>query len=701
MFHLIPQLRSLRCPVIIFAGMFILFLCPFSLQAQVNGPGTTGANYEKIGMGARAAGMGEAFTAVADDATAMYWNPAGLVLARGTQFSLTHSEWLQGVTDEYFAFSQNLQRDGAFGGSLQYLGTGTFAGSLEDSQGNYAGVGNNISASSYIGTAAYAQRLGNWFAGDIFRASIVGIEISALGQNVSNVGNSGVAFNIGYIFEAIHRTLFATIVVTDLGSDIQTFAEPLNANLGGSLQLRNFLLKDDQNILALDADGYIDTGFGFKLGDEYRLNFGRNGVALRAGYRAGASLDTVTNLTMGVGLYHKFDDFDAGLDYAYVPYGILGDTHRITLNIIVGGNPIPPRVWAAPMSGNAFVLGPDKMLIKISAKSESPITKWKINILDGSGTLVRTISGKGYPPSRYEWDGKNKDGELVPQGDYSVNVEVTDDEDLTGRAIPAAVNAKWVPKKVPFAYTYGVSGDLLFDSGKPDLLQRGYDAIQQVVTQIRKRFPNSVIQIAGHTDNVKVAPHATFKDNQELSLLRAQSVMAYLIKSGMNPNLLGAVGYGDTKPIAPNDTPENRAKNRRVELVVSGTIEVTADELIGEGQKLMTAKDYKGALTDFLKAVESDSRNAKAYHLAGDCYLILGGKDLAVQAYVKSLKYDPDNKALRDWLTQYAPEALAAPAPSSEVKPDVKGGRTVQDAPPSSAPAAGPTPGMPGMPALP
>src|ERR1700679_726924 len=204
---------------------------------------------------------------------------------------------------------------------------------------------------------------------------------------------------------------------------------------------------------------------------------------------------------------------------------------------------------------------------------------------------------------------------MVPQGNYSGNVEATDDDDLTGRATPITFDAKWVPKPVPFSYTYGVSGDLLFESGKPDLLQSGYTVIQKAIAAIRARFPNSIIQIAGHTDNVRVAPHAAFKDNQELSLVRAQSVMAYLVRTGMNANLLSAVGYGDTKPIAPNDSPENRAKNRRVELVVSGTVEVTADDLIAAGQQVMAQKNYKEALNDFLKAIQSDSRSAKAYHL--------------------------------------------------------------------------------------
>ncbi len=655
--------RTSLLSLTVFSAGFILafFLGLQTVSAQATGAGSTGVNFEKIGLGARAAGMGEAFTAVADDSTAMYWNPGGLVLARGTQFSLTHSEWVQGISDEYLAFSQNLERDGAFGGSMHYLGTGSFTGSLENPDGSYGGVGNNISFTAYMASAAYAQRLGNWLPGSFFKQSMVGLEISAVGQDVSHIGNSGVVFNLGYMFEAIHKTLYIGTLISDLGTDIQYYAEPLNANLAGSLHIRGLLMKQDQNILAVDTIGYIDTGLGFKIGDEYKLNFDRNAVALRLGFRAGSALDEVTNLTAGVGLYHSFDDFDGSLDYAFVPYGVLGETHRITLNIIVGGNPIPPKVYVN--SAAIFVLGRDTVTLDIAYVNEQPANRWKINILDSSGVLIRSVWGKGAPPEHYPWDGKDQNGKLVPQGNYSVTAEVIDEDNMTGRSTPHPVYAQWVPKKVPYQYTYGFAGDLLFDSGQADLLIRGYQAIQKAATAIQAKYPNAAIQIAGHTDNVRVAATGKFKDNQELSLARAKSVLDFLVRGGMNINQLSVIGYGDTKPIAPNTTPEGRAKNRRVELVVSGSVEVGSDDLIVEGRKLMDKKFYKEALDVFLKAVEADSRNAKAYRYAGDCYLLLGGKDQAVQAYVKAIEYDPTNTDLKGWLNQYAPGSIPTPVP--------------------------------------
>ncbi len=117
-------------------------------------------------MGARAAGAGEAPSrGFHNDVTAIF-EPGGPYFSQGgTQFNFTQGVWLEGVSDEYFAFSQNIDQDGAFGGSIEYLGTGSFPGALENPDGSYGGVGPNISATDYYATLAYAQRLGNWDPG--------------------------------------------------------------------------------------------------------------------------------------------------------------------------------------------------------------------------------------------------------------------------------------------------------------------------------------------------------------------------------------------------------------------------------------------------------------------------------------------------------------------------------------------------------
>ncbi|HJT22968.1 MAG TPA: PorV/PorQ family protein [bacterium] len=652
---------------------------PSAISQQVSGAGSTSTNFQKIGMGARASAMGNSFTAVSDDSTAVFWNPAGLELAKGTQFSLTQGQWLLGVTHEFFSFSQNIDQAGAFGGSFGYLDSGSFPGALENPNGSYGGVGPNINANSFTGTVAYSQRLGNWIPGSFWKRFMAGVSATVVGQSMVNIGNAGANFNLGLMYEITRKTFYLGASLQNVGTQIQNFSQPVMGKIGGSYRLRNTLMKKDQDIISADMDIQNDTGFKVGIGDEYKMTFGRNDVFLRAGYTTVADL---TGLTAGAGIGHRFDDFDAQLDYAYVPYGILGDTHRISLSVIIGGDVVKPEAYA--VVSPAFILGQQTVGVNFSTRSEEPIDSYKINILDSNGMLVKSITGKGNPPSHYLWDGRNQTGELVPQGNYNFNLEVTDDNDLQASARPAQTFAKWVPKRVPYQYTFQVSGDLLFDSGKAELLQRGYDTVQKAALSIRKRYPDSVIIIAGHTDDQKLSKGAKFKDNQALSLARAQAVMDYLVKNGMDATKLSVVGYGDTKPIASNATPAGRAKNRRVELVVSGVMDATATDLIEEGMIQFKNNNFKEALDRFLKALESDSRSAKAYHLAGDCYLRLGGKAQAIQAYRMSLKYNPNDAALKQWMNENAPQPVLAPLPAAPVS--------------NTPPASSPNSGLPALP---
>lgn len=103
------------------------------------------------------------------------------------------------------------------------------------------------------------------------------------------------------------------------------------------------------------------------------------------------------------------------------------------------------------------------------------------------------------------------------------------------------------------------SGSIFFKSGSAELQAESYPMLDTVL-DIVQRCPSLNLEIAGHTDSVGSAPI-----NQALSEARAGSVALYLIKRGVNSTRLAAVGYGETRPVAPNDTQRNRRRNRRIE----------------------------------------------------------------------------------------------------------------------------------------
>ena len=105
---------------------------------------------------------------------------------------------------------------------------------------------------------------------------------------------------------------------------------------------------------------------------------------------------------------------------------------------------------------------------------------------------------------------------------------------------------------------------VLFDSGSADMKPSSMPMLQQIVASLQD-MPNA-IQIEGHTDDVPLAPGSKFASNWELSAARAFAVLRYFEISGLPQQRLAATGYGEFRPVKPNDTPEGRAANRRIEI---------------------------------------------------------------------------------------------------------------------------------------
>jgi chemotaxis protein MotB len=120
---------------------------------------------------------------------------------------------------------------------------------------------------------------------------------------------------------------------------------------------------------------------------------------------------------------------------------------------------------------------------------------------------------------------------------------------------------------------------VLFPSGSADLSKDGQTALAEVA-RILRQFPGRQFEVAGHTDNVPIAPPSTFKNNLALSTARAVTVTDFLVEKGMNPAHLSAAGYSAYQPVATNATEAGRQDNRRIELIlVPNLIEVPTPDL--------------------------------------------------------------------------------------------------------------------------
>lgn len=115
--------------------------------------------------------------------------------------------------------------------------------------------------------------------------------------------------------------------------------------------------------------------------------------------------------------------------------------------------------------------------------------------------------------------------------------------------------------------------EVLFDSGKAKLRKDSYSKLDKVASVLNTTVSDLNVGIEGHTDNQPIK-RSGWKSNWELSTARALSVLHYLSDKSVAEPRLAAIGYGEYKPVASNDTKEGRQKNRRVEIVILPKTEV-------------------------------------------------------------------------------------------------------------------------------
>jgi len=276
-------------------------ILPFNLICYADGPGTTATSFLKIGVGARATAMGEAFTALADDGTAFYWNPAGLAQIEKIEVSTMYNMHFQAINQGYISLASPLL-EGVIGLGINYVDMGQIEG--RDEYGNPTG---NFGASDIHLFGGYANKLKNicW-----------GLTAGWLQDKIKQDKKSSFLGSIGLLY-SLNKYLTLGVVAQNIGSRLGSDPLPLTFKIGAASKLKALTF-------ALDIAKPQDNEIYYCLGAEWWLG---NVLALRVGYKT--NQDIGQGLTAGLG--YKFGRIC--LDYAYVPYGDLGNTHRISLGI--------------------------------------------------------------------------------------------------------------------------------------------------------------------------------------------------------------------------------------------------------------------------------------------------------------------------------------------------------------------------------
>jgi len=163
-------------------------------------------------------------------------------------------------------------------------------------------------------------------------------------------------------------------------------------------------------------------------------------------------------------------------------------------------------------------------------------------------------------------DSQQRIGQLQQEKDAALQAHRSLEDEMR-----AALESKDVTiSKLQGKLTVNILDRILFDSGEADLKPDGA-AVLRKVADILAQHPTLKIHVIGHTDNVPIRAGARnrYQSNWELSTARATAAVRYLCeKAGVDPRRLGAVGYGEFRPVADNSTPEGRARNRRIAITI-------------------------------------------------------------------------------------------------------------------------------------
>jgi len=274
----------------------------------------TGLAFLKLGAGSRAAAMGEAYTAVVDDASGTYWNPAGLVNMDNTELIFTHNKWLQDVTNEFVALRFGAGKS-AFGFSFM---SNTIDG-IERRVGPSAEPLDVLEAHDIMFGISYARA---------FNASLTwGVTVKYLYEKIYVESSSGVAADFGLHYRTKIKGLRAGLVlqnfgyVTELRDEATQLPQTVRAGLAYQLPMQVFngsiLLASDW-MKILDGNSHINMGFEYAF-----INY----LSLRFGYQTGYD-DKGISAGFGVQIKRYL------LDYAYVPFSSdLGNSHRISFGV--------------------------------------------------------------------------------------------------------------------------------------------------------------------------------------------------------------------------------------------------------------------------------------------------------------------------------------------------------------------------------
>lgn len=333
-------------------ALFVLGMAVLPVQAQfdsltreVTKRGTTAADFLSIPVGARATAMGNAITASVDDATSIYWNPAGLSNMTTGAVTFEYAEWLVGLDFNYISVTLPVA-SGAVGLALTSMRTPEMDVTTVEMQN---GTGESFSAGSYALALSYGRNLTDRFA--------LGASVKAINERIWNSTATGVAIDIGTLFTTPFQGIRLGASITNFGTKMSLGGDDLlvvvdidPGNEGNNESNRALLRTDDFDLpltmrIGLAGEVYQDDFTRVTLGvdalnpnnSEQYINLGAELaffgelLMIRGGYSELLLDDALRSFTVGGGLRYGFGSLNLAVDYAYEEQEFFSGVNRFTV----------------------------------------------------------------------------------------------------------------------------------------------------------------------------------------------------------------------------------------------------------------------------------------------------------------------------------------------------------------------------------
>lgn len=408
----------------VFFAACALALAAAPVQAGTGDHGLPGAFLE-YDVGARAAGMGGAMAGLADDVTAIVYNPAGLALQNPVQIGVQHVMLFEETMFDFLGFSMPLEGIGNIGLGVVYL----YSGGFDVRDVNY--LPNNDVSNSMAQGAVFLS-----YARDVMLGMSVGGSVKICYEDMFGHTGTGFGIDLGGLYNPVPEFQVGLVIHNALAPTIMEDEYPRRVTLG--LAGRLF-----QDALLLDADvskALDNQGLKWKVGSQ--VDVYDNMAFVRAG------LDDELRVALGVGGKYM----NITLDYS-ASLEALGLAHKISAGYSFGGFEV--KIMAAPKIFSPVGIKKDTTTA-ITANSKYPIMSWELNIKDQNGDIIRSYSGEDNPPNQIVWNGKDDRGLPAPDGNFLVQLIITD---INGKVTKSNTESVKIQSAVPL----GDDGGLEFE----------------------------------------------------------------------------------------------------------------------------------------------------------------------------------------------------------------------------------------------